>query len=282
MKTVGVVGAGVMGVGVCEDLLENGLSAVLVDLSQEVIENAKKQIRKGIRGRAMLGLRKGQEPVGKLLERLSVSTDLSALASVDIVIENVTEDVAVKASVYKELEKICQEDCLFIGNTSCIPIGELASFTKRPGNVIGIHFMNPVPLKKTVELIAGAETTPETVARTTAFLASLGKEGIRVNDSPGFVSNRVLMLTINEAIYLLQDKVADPESIDAIFTSCFGHSTGPLATADLIGLDTIRNSLIVLFQYLDDDKFKPCALLDEMVAAGTLGRKSGQGFFAYS
>jgi len=282
MKSVGVVGAGVMGAGVCEDLLESGIPAVLVDLSDEILKNAQRHIRNGIRGRAMLNSRKNQEPLSVLLERVTFSTDIHDLSGVDIVIENVTEDVGIKRSVYKELDEVCSDDCILIGNTSCVPISRLASFTRRPDKVIGVHFMNPVPLKKTVELIAGEETSADTIAQTQKFLAALGKESIQVKDSPGFVSNRVLMLTINEAINLVQEGVADAESVDAIFTDCFGHAMGPLATGDLIGLDTIRNSLLVLRDSLGDDKFKPCSLLDEMVASGALGRKSGSGFFAYS
>jgi len=282
IERVGVVGAGVMGASVCEDLLENEFTSILVDKSDEIIRSARDRIRNGIRARTMLGRRKTVQPLDELLGRISLSTDFAALATADLVIENVTEDVGTKRAVYETIDSICGEDCIFIANTSCIPIGRLASFTQRPEKVIGIHFMNPVPLKQTVELIAGKETSKDTIGRTRALLDALGKEYIEVNDSPGFVSNRVLMLTINEAVYLLQEQVADSEKIDAVFKSCFGHSMGPLETADLIGLDTIRNSLIVLFDCFGDEKFKPCPLLDDMVEAGKFGRKSGSGFFTYS
>lgn len=281
MEKVGVVGAGVMGTSICEDLLENQITAILVDISDEIVQHARARIRNGIRARAMMSGRKTAQPIDELLERVTLTTDFAALAGAGFVIENVTEDVETKRTVYEKLESVCDQDCIFIANTSCIPIGRLGSFTQRPEKVIGIHFMNPVPLKKTVELIAGKETSTDTIGRTKAMLDALGKDYIEVNDSPGFVSNRVLMLTINEAIYVLQDQVTDAENIDAVFKSCFGHNMGPLETADLIGLDTIQNSLLVLYDCFGDDKFQPCPLLRDMVEAGKLGRKSGLGFFPY-
>jgi len=179
------------------------------------------------------------------------------------------------------MEENCPPRTIFSSNTSAIPITRLAQVTKRPSQVIGTHFMNPVPLKPVVEVIRGFHTSNETIQATLDLLASMGKEGVLVNDSPGFVSNRVLMLTVNEAIFLLQDQVATAEDIDHIFRSCFGHKMGPLETADLIGLDTILYSLEVLYENFNDPKFRPSPLLRKLVAAGLHGRKSGRGFYSY-
>ena len=170
---------------------------------------------------------------------------------------------------------------MFAANTSAIPITRIASLTRRPARVIGMHFMNPVPLKPVVEVIRGYYTADETVALAQGLLAGMGKEGVVVNDSPGFVSNRVLMLTINEAIFLLHEGVAAAEDVDKIFKGCFGHKMGPLETADLIGLDTILLSIEVLYESFNDSKYRPCPLLKKMVDAGLYGQKSGQGFYTY-
>src|SRR5262249_12525813 len=184
-----------------------------------------------------------------------------ALAEAEFVIENVTEKWEIKEGVYQRLDAICSDDCIFIANTSCIPIARIAAATKRPARVVGVHFMNPVPLKETVELIPGRETSAWTLERVQTLLAQLGKTSITVKDLPGFATNRVLMLMINESVALLQDEVASAEDIDRLFTSCFGHKMGPLATADLIGLDTVLYSLEVLHEAFDSERFRPCRLL---------------------
>jgi 3-hydroxybutyryl-CoA dehydrogenase len=183
--------------------------------------------------------------------------------------------------VYAQLDAICPERCCFATNTSAIPVTRIASVTERPSQVLGMHFMNPVPLKPMVEVIRGFHTSEETINTARHLLAQMGKDSIVVNDSPGFVSNRVLMLAINEAIYLIQEQVAQVEEVDAIFKTCLGHKMGPLETADLIGLDTILYSLEVLCESLSEAKYKPCSLLRKMVDAGLLGRKSGQGFYKH-
>jgi 3-hydroxybutyryl-CoA dehydrogenase len=191
----------------------------------------------------------------------------------------VTEDWNIKKEVHKEIEKIVSKDVIVAVNTSAIPITQIASaYRKYPENVIGLHFMNPVPLKTTVEMIRGFYTSEETIKKTKEFLASFGKETVLVNDSPGFVSNRVLMLTINEAIFLLQEKVAEAADIDKIFKSCFGHKMGPLETADLIGLDTILHSIDILYENFKDSKYRASPLLRKMVNAGFYGRKKRQRF----
>jgi 3-hydroxybutyryl-CoA dehydrogenase len=188
----------------------------------------------------------------------------------------------VKAEIYPRLHAICPADCVFAANTSCISITKLGGFTKRPDRVCGMHFMNPVPMKPMVELIRAFHTSPETLAAGQRFLAEMGKEAVVVNDWPGFVSNRVLMLTINEAVFLLQDQVASAVDVDRIFKGCFGHKMGPLETADLIGLDTILYSIEVLHESYNDSKYRPCPLLKKMVDAGLHGRKSGRGFYDYT
>jgi 3-hydroxybutyryl-CoA dehydrogenase len=200
---------------------------------------------------------------------------------VEFVVENVVEKWDVKRQLYPQLDAICPPACIFAANTSAISITKLGGATRRPDRVLGMHFMNPVPMKTTVEVIRGHHTSAETLARGKAFLAQMGKEGIVVNDLPGFVSNRVLMLTVNEAIFVVQDQVASPADVDKIFKQCFGHKMGPLETGDLIGLDTILYSLDELYAAYRDPKFRPCPLLQKMVDAGLHGRKSGKGFYTY-
>lgn len=184
-------------------------------------------------------------------------------------------------NVYGKIDNICDENCIFLVNTSCISITKIAALTKRPDKVIGTHFMNPVPQKKVVEVVKGYHTSEETIASLKELLANIGKEAIIVNDYPGFVSNRVSHLFMNEAAYVVQDQVASPESVDDIFKKCFGHAMVPLETADLIGLDTVVNSLDILYKSYQDPKFRCCPLLRKMVDAGLYGRKSGEGFYKY-
>lgn len=279
-RPVGVVGAGVMGTGVAQSFAEAGRRVVLVDVSEEALERVAPEIRKGVSMKAMLG-GKGTRSADEVLELVETTTDYSRLEEAGYVVENTTEDVDVKAAVYPLLDEVCRDDVVFAVNTSAILIARLAALTKRPDKVIGMHLMNPVPLKPTVEVIRSAHTSEETIATTLELLRSIGKEGIVVNDSPGFVSNRVLMLTVNEAIAVLADGVAPAADIDRIFKTCFGHKMGPLETADLIGLDTILNSLVVLRDSFGDSKYEPHPLLAEKVRAGDHGRKSGAGFYEY-
>lgn len=278
--TAGVVGAGVMGVGVAQNLAQTGHRVVLVDVSEEILENARKELRSSLRAFAMFNRKAAVDPA-EVFEKIEFTTDYELLAKADFVVENVTEEWAVKEKVYKELDRICRPEVVFAVNTSAISITRVGSVTSRPERVVGMHFMNPVPLKPMVEVIRGHHTTPETIDTARRFLAELGKECIVVEDVPGFVSNRVLMLTINEAVFLVQDGVAPPADVDRIFKTCFDHKMGPLETADLIGLDTILKSVEVLYESFNDSKYRPAPLLKKMVAAGLLGRKSGQGFHTY-
>lgn len=270
-----------MGSGVAQTLAQTGTNVLLLDVSDSVLQKAKREIKQNIRLQQMFRKKDNVAATKDPLSMITATTDYRVLSDVDFVIENVTENWEIKRQVFTQLEENCNARVIFASNTSAIPITRLGSATKRPSQVIGTHFMNPVSLKPVVEVIRGFHTSAETVQATMDLLAGMGKEGVLVNDSPGFVSNRVLMLTLNEAIFLLQDQVATAEDIDRIFRLCFGHKMGPLETADLIGLDTILFSLEVLYENFNDPKFRPSPLLRKLVAAGLLGRKSGRGFYSY-
>jgi 3-hydroxybutyryl-CoA dehydrogenase len=279
MSRIGVAGAGLMGTGVADNAARSGHDVVLFDVSPPALERAVAAIRRDCR---MSQLITGQAlDVAAVTARITTAADVAALAGCDIVVENVTEKWEVKRPLYADLDRVCDTGTIFVVNTSAIPITRVASATSRPDRVIGVHFMNPVPLKRAVELIPGRLTSAETVKRTGEFLDSLGKSAIGVADSCGFVSNRVLMLTVNEAAFLVYEHVATAETVDEVFRSCFGHPMGPLETADLIGIDTILYSIEVLYEHFADPKYRPCPLLREMTAAGLHGRKSGQGFYTY-
>ncbi|MEJ6480705.1 3-hydroxyacyl-CoA dehydrogenase NAD-binding domain-containing protein [Nostoc punctiforme UO1] len=282
IQTVGVVGAGVMGIGVSQNLAQTGHQVILVDVSEDILNHAKQEIRNNVRFQGFFQKNSEVESPDDILNKIKFSTNYKFLEDAEFVIENVTEKWDIKKEVYAQLDAICPEKTAFAANTSAISITRIASVTKRATRVIGMHFMNPVPMKPMVEMIRGHHTSDETIETAKKMLAQMGKECIIVNDSPGFVSNRVLMLTINEAIFILQDQVASIEEVDKIFKTCFGHKMGPLETADLIGLDTILFSIEVLYQSFNDSKYRPCPLLKKMVDAGLHGRKSGKGFYAYS
>lgn len=282
-SVIGIVGAGTMGIGVAETLATSGFKhIILIDISEQILMKAKDAILKGIKLQKMFS-RSGENlpPPDELLSNVQFTCDYAALSEASFVVENALERWEVKEPIYRTLDLTCPSGCVFAANTSAIPITKIASVTERPGRIAGIHFMNPVPFKPTAEVIRGFHTSDETLATVDSLLSGMGKQGIVVNDSPGFVSNRVLMPTINEAIFLLHEGVASAEDIDRIFTTCFGHKMGPLATADLIGLDTILDSLLVLYENFNDSKFRPCPLLRKLVDAGRLGKKSGHGIFKY-
>lgn len=280
-EIVGVIGAGVIGGGVAQNLAQTGHQVVVVDLTEEILRCAETKIRHNVRLQRMLKKHEEEMDADAVLGRIRFTTEYALLREVDFVIENVVEKWEVKEQVYTRIDSLCPRDCVFASNTSAISITRIASLTNRAPQVIGIHFMNPVPLKNTAEVIRGQHTSLETIERTRALLERMKKKVILVNDSPGFVSNRVLMLTINEAILVVQDKVAGAEDVDLLFKSCFGHAMGPLETADLIGLDTILLTLEALCESWGEEKFGPAPLLREMVAAGLLGQKSGEGFYPY-
>jgi len=283
-RSIGVVGAGVMGAGVAQSLAQTGHHVVLVDVSDAALERARREIRSGLRAYALFSKsadRKAAVDPKLIFEHIIFTTDDRRLEGVDFVIENVTEKWPIKKAVYERIDTICRPDVIFAADTSAISITRIASATLRPPRVVGIHFMNPVPLKPMVEVIRGFHTSPETIEAARRLLAEMNKTCVVVEDSPGFVSNRVLMLTINEAIFLVQDGVASAADVDRIFKGCFEHKMGPLETADLIGLDTILYSIEVLYESFNDDKYRPCPLLKKMVDAGLHGRKSGRGFYEH-
>lgn len=284
-QTIGVIGAGVMGTGVAHSFSQAGHSVILVDIAQKALDKARQELERDLR--LQLLFQKGHRDKMRvpdfhdIVARIRFSTDIDALSSADWVIENVPERFEVKAAVYERLDQVCRGEVIFGANTSAILITWLASLTRRPSQVVGTHFMNPVPVKRTVEVIRGRETSQATVAAVRRFLASVGMEAIVVGDSPGFVSNRILMAAINEAVLLLEEEIATAEDIDRVFRSCLGHKMGPLETADLIGLDVVLDTLNVLRHYFGNAKFRPPDRLTQMVREGKLGRKSGQGFYEY-
>jgi 3-hydroxybutyryl-CoA dehydrogenase len=290
---VGIVGAGTMGVGVAQCFAEAGHRVVVVDNDPGALASGPARLRAGIRTATLLRRRSGATapapapaPTGAPAPRaellVTFSAELADMAAALLVVECAREDEDVKEGILRELDRICGPEAIFASNTSCIPVSRLGSFTGRPDRVIGTHFMNPAPLKDAVEVIRAPETSDLTLERTEAFLARTGKHALVVRDAPGFVTNRVLMLTLNEAAAVLGEGTADAETVDRVFQDCFGHPMGPLRTADLIGLDTIADSLEVLRQHTGEDRFRPCPLLARLVAEGNVGRKSGSGFYQYA
>ena len=281
VRRVGVVGAGTIGKGVSQALAQTGHKVVLLDITRQALERARVGIAEAVRLHVLFSKTDAGESPDAVLGRITFETDYQLLSSVDFVIENVTEDWEIKKGVYAQLDAICPERCILAANTSAIPIARIAALTTRAPLILGMHFMNPVPLKRAVEVIRAEHTSEETVRTAQILLAQMGKEGIVVHDSPGFVSNRVLMLAINEAMRVVQEQVASARDVDRLFRMCFAHKMGPLETADLIGLDTVLYTLQVLHESYGGQKYKPCALLEEMVRDGLHGRKSGQGFYTY-
>lgn len=280
MTVVGVVGAGVMGIGVAQNLAQDGYDVVLVDLDEQTLDAARAEIVRNCRMSQMMG-----GPAldsDEVLARITTAVGVEALAKAEFVIENVTEDWQAKQAVHQRLDEVCAPEAVFIANTSAIPITRIASVGRHPERVVGVHFMNPVPSKPVVELIPGVHTSPRTLEVTRELLAGMGKKAVEVKDSSGFVSNRVLMLTVNEAAFLVYEGVATAAQVDEVFRGCFGHPMGPLQTADLIGVDTILYSVEVLYEHYADSKYRPCPLLKQMTDAGLHGRKSGRGFYTYS
>jgi 3-hydroxybutyryl-CoA dehydrogenase len=278
VQRVGVIGAGVIGVGVIQDLAQTGHDVLVVDNDPGVLTDAERTLRRNIRLHHLVAGTGRPLNVVDVMGRIVFATDLALLADRQFVVENVTEDWSVKRPLYEQLDRICPESCVLAANTSVIPITKIAAATSRPSNVVGMHFMNPVPLKPVVEVIRGHHTSDSTIEAVAQLLSQMSKSAIVVGDSPGFVSNRVLMLMINEAAFVVHEGVASVASVDAIFRDCFGHPMGPLETADLIGVDTILRSIEGLEEELGASKYRPCPLLENMVSAGLLGRKSGKGF----
>jgi len=280
-RSIGVIGAGNIGVGVVTDLVLHGIHAVVVDISDDILTQAQSEVLNNIRFAPLLSKTLPQIKKDEAMRRMHLTTDLNEAASCDFIIENVPEDWNVKKPVYEALDRIMPPEVCFGANTSCIPITKIANATTRAAKVIGIHLMNPVHVKPTVEVIRGFHTSDDTVQTLLDLFVLLQKQAIVVEDSPGFVSNRISHLFMNEAAFVLQDQVASADKIDMIFKKCFGHKMGPLETADLIGLDTVMRSLDVLYESFQDPKYRCCPLLRKLVDAGHLGRKTGRGFHEY-
>lgn len=278
---IGVIGAGTMGAGIAVDLVLNGINVVLVDISFEILEKSKSEILNMIRFVPLLRKTASKLENEEVLKKIHLTTQMSDVSDCQFIIENVTEDWDIKEKVYRELDKICSTEVCFGVDTSCISITKIANLTKRQDKIIGIHLMNPVYLKTCVEIIRGFYTSNESIEIANHLMKQIGKSTIVVNDYPGFVSNRISHLFMNEAAFVVQDQVASPRQIDEIFKKCFNHKMGPLETADLIGLDIVVDSLNVLYESYQDSKFRCCPLLQKMVDAGKLGRKNGKGFYEY-
>jgi len=280
IQTIGVVGAGTMGHGIAQVAAQSGYQVLLVDAVPAALERGRTQIGKGYERLVAKGKLAAEER-DQALGRLSTSGDLAALAAADLVVEAVVERQEVKTKVLSELDRVCPAHAILATNTSSISITKLAGATARPEKVIGMHFMNPVPVMQLIEVIRGLATSQETYDAVEAASRRMGKTPVEVHDAPGFVSNRVLMPMINEAIFCLYEGVGKAEAIDEVMKLGMNHPMGPLALADLIGLDVCLDILKVLQQGFGDPKYRPCPLLVKMVDAGRLGRKSGRGFYEY-
>jgi 3-hydroxybutyryl-CoA dehydrogenase len=280
IKTIGVIGGGTMGNGIAHDAALSGFKVILHDVEQQFLDRALATISKNM-DREVAKNKISATDKSASFARIVTSTALTSLAEADFTIEAVVEDADVKGEVFEALDRIVRPDVILASNTSSISITKIASKTKRPDKIIGMHFMNPVPVMTLVEVVRGLATSDETYRLTKQLAESFGKTPVEVNDYPGFVSNRVLMPMINEAIYCVLEGVGSPEAIDSVMKLGMNHPIGPLALADLIGLDVCLDIMEVLHNGLGDSKYRPCPLLRKMVDAGHLGRKSGQGFYKY-
>ena len=280
IRTVGVVGSGQMGNGIAQVAACCGMEVTMVDIKQEFLDKGTSAISHSLDKLVSKG-RLSQQEVDSALSRISSSTELESLSECDLVVEAIPEIPELKYSTFSKLDSICKPQAILASNTSSISINEIARHTNRPDRVIGMHFMNPVPIMKLVEIINGSETSEAVTSEVVSASEEMGKIPLWCQDSPGFVSNRILMPMINEAILTLQEGVAEPEAIDGIMKLGMNHPIGPLALADLIGLDTVLHIMHVLQEGLASDKYSPAKLLVEMVEAGKLGRKSGSGFYQY-
>jgi 3-hydroxybutyryl-CoA dehydrogenase len=255
-KKVGVIGAGTMGIGVAYNLAIYGIEAVLVDVEQKQLNKAKEEIINNIKFMPLISKQIPKIPMEEIINKIQFTTDIKNLSECEFIVENATEKWEIKEEIYKSIDKICKEDVCFAVNTSCISITKIGALTSRADKIMGMHIMNPSCLKSFVEVIKGFHTSDESIEKGCKFLEQIKKKGIVVNDSPGFVSNRISHLMMNEAAFVLQDQVGTVEQIDLIFKECFGHKMGPLETADLIGIDTVVNSIDVLYESYKDPKFR--------------------------
>ena len=280
MEKIAVIGAGQMGNGIAQVAASAGYDVLMVDIRQDFVDKGLSTIEKSL-SKLVSKERMTQSDANDTIARISTSIDRNDCRDADLVVEAVPEVLDLKTSIFAELDKICKPECILASNTSSISISTIANSTARPDKVIGMHFMNPVPIMKLVEIINGDKTSNATNAAVVSAAEHMGKTALSCNDSPGFISNRILCPMLNEAILALEEGVAKPEAIDGIMKLGMNHPIGPLALSDLIGLDTVLHIMNVLHDGLGDDKYAPAKLLQEMVVEGKLGRKSGEGFYKY-
>ncbi|WP_028610799.1 3-hydroxybutyryl-CoA dehydrogenase [Paenibacillus harenae] len=280
IREIAVLGAGQMGSGIAQVFAQHGYGVTLYDISQESAESGLDQIKASLARFVNKGYMNAEQS-RRIVDSVKITTSLAAVCGSDFVVEAIPELMSTKKAIFMELDRLCKPEAILATNTSSLPVTEIASATKRAENVIGMHFMNPVPVMPLVEIIRGLRTSDETHSTVTGLAQAIGKTAVSVRDCPGFVSNRILMPMINEAVYTVFEGVADPEAVDQVMKLGMNHPMGPLALADMIGLDTCLAIMETLHEGFGDSKYRPCPLLRQYVQAGWLGRKSGRGFYLY-